>query len=330
MDDDAGRDGGGRPRVRIGFACFWDSFDPRDNFFTRLLATRYEVEVCDDPDFLIFSCMHRRPADYERYDCVRIFFTGENIRPDWAAADWAFSFDHTTHPRHFRLPLWVVYHDPRLLLQTPARDPAAILARKRRFCGFVVSNPLGHERNEFFRRLRRYRPIDAGGAVFNTLGHRVADKRAFLAECTFTIAFENESYPGYTTEKLPEAMLADSIPIYWGDPLVGRDFNTRSFLSAHDGPSWDDLIERVVAVDRDPDLQRRLLAEPWYHGNRLPACADTAAILDRFTTIFEASIEPLWRRRGLGRRLRLHHVRPAAARLGRKLVRQCRKLRRND
>lgn len=322
--------GGPRPRLRLGFDCFWESFDRHDNFFTRLLSRRYEVEVCDEPDFLIFSGMHRRSAAYERHDCIRIFFTGENIRPDWAVADWAFTFDHTSHPRHWRLPLWVLYHDPALLLHGVPRDPDAILARKRRFCGFVVSNPLGFERNDFFRRLSRYKPVDAGGAVLNTLGHRVADKQAFLSECLFTIAFENESHPGYTTEKLPQAMLADTIPIYWGDPLVGRDFNTRSFLSAHDSASWDDLVDRVVAVDRDPELRHRMLLEPWYPGNRLPACADTDALLDRFTTIFETPIEPLARRRGVARRLGLHRARPYAARLRRRCMRFYRRLRRND
>ena len=68
------------------------------------------------------------------------------------------------------------------------------------------------------------------GRVLNTLGHRVADKQAFLRDYKFTIAFENESHPGYTTEKIVEPMLADSIPIYWGDPLVGTDFEVESWL----------------------------------------------------------------------------------------------------
>jgi hypothetical protein len=319
-----------RPTLRLGFTGFWGGFDPADNFFTRLLARRYDVRICPDPDFLVFSSFNRRTAGIERHDCTRIFFTGENVRPDWAVTDWAFTFDYSTHPRHWRLPLWVIYHDPSLLVHGPTRDPDAILARKRRFCGFVVSNPYGIERNDFFRRLSRYKPVDGGGAVFNTLGHRVADKLAFLSECTFTISFENESHPGYTTEKLPEAMRADSIPIYWGDPLVGRDFNTRSFLAFHDSASWDDLVDRVVAVDRDVARQRRMLAEPWYPGNTPPACADLDALLDRFTTIIETPIDPVARRRGLARRLGLHCVRPAADRIRRQLVRTYRKLHRND
>ena len=318
-----------RPTIRIGFAGFWDDFDPRDNFFTRLLTRRYDVVVCDEPDFLIHSCVGRGRHDHRRHDGVRIFFTGENVAPDWHSTDWAFTFEHSAHPRHFRLPLWVLYLDPASLIKPADFDPGAVLAAKTRFCGFVVSNPLCKARNEFFRRLAKYKPVDSGGKVFNTLGHRVADKRAFLAECKFTIAFENESHPGYTTEKLAEAMLAGSLPIYWGDPLVGRDFDTTSFLCAHDTPGprmLDDLVERVVALDRDEALHRAVLARPWFRGNRVPACADTAAILDRFTTIFTTPIEPAARRRGPARVLGLDRLPDLAASARRRIVRRYRKL----
>ncbi|MFN7813130.1 MAG: glycosyltransferase family 10 domain-containing protein [Planctomycetia bacterium] len=330
MTLDAHQAGGPRPRVRIGVAGVWDSFDPADTFFTRLLARRYDVEVCADPDFLIHSCIGRGKHDHQRHDGVRIFYSGENVAPDWHSTDWAFTFGHSAHPRHFRLPLWALYLDPATLVKpaTTAADTAtaaAAFAARPRFCGFVVSNPLCRVRNEFFQRLSRYRPVDSGGRVFNTLGYRVPDKPAFLAECRFTIAFENESSPGYTTEKIVEPMGVGSIPIYWGDPLVGRDFDTRSFLSAHDSPALADLVDRVVAVDRDPALQAALLAHPWYRGNRVPACADPDAILDRFTTIFETPIAPVARRRSLARSLRLHRLPAAAASLRRRIVRRCRK-----
>lgn len=318
-----------RPSVRIGFAAFWDDFDPADNFFTRLLARRYDVVVCDDPDFLIHSCVGRRRHDHRRHDGVRIFFTGENLAPDWHATDWAFTFEHSAHPRHYRLPLWVLYLDPASLIKPAAYDPAAVLAAKTRFCGFVVSNPLCKARNEFFHKLSKYKPVDSGGKLFNTLGHRVADKRAFLAECKFTIAFENESHPGYTTEKLAEAMAAGSLPIYWGDPLVGRDFDTTSFLSAHDTPRprmLDDLVERVVALDRDDALFRAVLGRPWFRGNRVPAAADPTAILDRFTEIFTTPIVPVARRRGPARLLGLDRLPDMAASIRRRIVRRYRKL----
>jgi hypothetical protein len=318
-----------RPVIRLQFAGFWDSFDPADNYFTRLLSRRYRLELCADPDFLIFAYVGRRRRDYRRYDCVRIFYTGENIAPDWSACDWAFSFEHCGHPRHFRLPHWPFYVDPAALVKPPSYDPAAILARKSRFCAFVVSNPLCRMRNDFFRRLSRYRPVDSGGRVLNTLGHRVADKQAFLQDFKFTIAFENESHPGYTTEKVVEPMLADSIPIYWGDPLVGRDFDTRSFLSAHDSATIDDLVDRVVAVDRDPSLHLALLGRPWYRDNRVPMSADAGAILDRFTHIFTTPVEPVARRRTLVHALGFDRIPAEIASVRRRLRRKYWKLTRN-
>ena len=290
-----------RPVIRLGFTGFWDVHDPRDNFFTRLLACRWRVEVVDRPDFLIHSCMGRRKHDHLKHDCVRIFYTGENEPPDWHSTDWAFSFEHTDHPRHFRMPHWPLYFEPARLVKPPDYDPAAVLARKTKFCAFLASNPLCPVRNEFFRRLSRYKPVDSGGKVLNTLGYRVTDKHAFLADYKFTLAFENESHPGYTTEKVAEPMLVDSIPVYWGDPLVGRDFDTRSFLAANDSGSLDDLVDRVVAVDRDPDLHRQILARPWFHGNRVPRCADREALLEQFARIFSTPVDRVSRRRGLAR-----------------------------
>ena len=314
------------PSIRLQFVGFWDGFDPHDNYFTRLLGRRYHLELCDDPDFIIFSYVGERRRDYRRWNCVRIFYTGENIPPDWSACDWAFSFEHTPHPRHFRLPHWPFYVDPLALVKPIDHDPATILSQKKRFCAFVVSNPLCRTRNDFFRKLSRYKPVDSGGKVLNTLGHRVGDKQAFLRDYKFTIAFENESHPGYTTEKIVEPMLANSIPIYWGDPLVGRDFDTSSFLSAHDSPSLDDLVDRVVEVDRNPSLHLQLLGRPWYPGNRVPASASVETILDQFTRIFTTPVEPIARRRSVAHLLGLDRLPAECASVRRRIVRKWRKL----
>ena len=321
---------GQRPPIRLGFTGFWDTFDPRDNYFTRLLSRRYAVAVCDRPDFLIHSCIGKGRHDHRRHDCVRIFYTGENVPPDWLSTDWAFTFEHDPHPRHFRLPHWPFYVDPAKLVKPADVDPERLLAAKTRFCGFVVSNRLCNVRNEFFRRLSRYKPVDSGGKLMNTLGHRVADKQAFLGECRFTIAFENESHPGYTTEKIAEPMLVNSIPIYWGDPLIGRDFDTRSFLSAHDCGSrrtsalLDELVERVVEVDRHPDLLQAMLARPWLRNNRVPRCVDPDAVLDRFTQIVETPIDPVARRRDAARLAGLDRVPDAVGSIRRRLLRKYR------
>jgi hypothetical protein len=111
-------------------------------------------------------------------------------------------------------------------------------------------------------------------------------KVEFQRPYKFTIAFENAAWPGYTTEKIYHAMLADTLPIYWGNPLVYRDFNTRSFLNAADFASLDDLVAAVVELDRDDDLYREYMRQPWYPGNTLTRYVDDALILRRFKEIF--------------------------------------------
>ena len=326
-----------RPEIRIAFVDFWGTFDPTDNYFTRLLEPHYKLVQTEEPDYIIYSCTYNRASPgpgnpqggvrkkHLLHDCVRIFYTGENMRPEWSACDWAFTFDYDPHPRHYRLPLWAMYTDPARLVKT-AEAMASPPAEQPEFCGFVVSNPLCKTRNRFFEKLSKYKPVNAGGKLFNNVGGPVKDKHAFLSRHRFTIAFENDSQPGYTTEKLIEAMLAETIPIYWGDPLVGRDFDTRSFLSAHDSPSLDDLVDRVVAVDQDPALRRELCRHPWYRDNQVPACVDPAKVLAHFARIFNTPLLPVARRRDLLRLSRLDRLPATIRSLRRRILGKYRKL----
>ncbi|MGA0041069.1 MAG: glycosyltransferase family 10 domain-containing protein [Pirellulales bacterium] len=334
-------DADSRPEIRLAFVDFWGTFDPRNNYFTRLLEPHFRLVQTDDPDYIIYSCTYDRKAPGPRnpeggvrkkhllHNCVRIFYTGENMRPEWSACDWAFTFDFDPHPRHYRLPLWAMYTDPATLVKS-TEQMAAPPPEQPEFCSFVVSNRLCKTRNRFFEKLSKYKKVNAGGKLFNNVGGPVQDKHAFLARHRFTIAFENSSQPGYTTEKLVEAMLAGTTPIYWGDPLVGCDFDTRSFLSAHDSPTLDDLVERVVAVDRDPDLRRQLFRYPWYRDNRVPACVDPAKVLAQFAKIFNTPILPVARRRYMVRLMVLDRIPAVARSLRRRLVGNYRKMTTHD
>ena len=150
-------------------------------------------------------------------------------------------------PRHFRLPQYVFYvDDVQRLVKPPGFDAGAALRAKTKFANFVVSNPRCPERNRFFRQLHRRRHVDSGGRHFNNLGRPIADKLAFIRDYKFTLAFENSASDGYTTEKLVEPMLAGSVPIYWGNPLVGLDFNPRSFIDVSAFPDFDAAIEGTM------------------------------------------------------------------------------------
>jgi alpha(1,3/1,4) fucosyltransferase len=256
-------------KLKINFAGFWPGFKAEDNFFIRTLHKRFEVTLSPRPELLFFSMYS---DDHLRYSCRKIQYLPENIRPDFTQADFAISFDYLDDHRHLRLPLYVMYFDEeytveRLLRKKTDSECKDILTSKKHFCAFVVSNAKADERINFFHKLSAYKTVHSGGAVLNNIGRKIENKLNFIRDYKFVIAFENASWPGYTTEKVLEPVQADSIPVYWGNPLVHLEMNTESFVNYHDYNSFDRLVERVIELDQNDDLYLSMLKQPLFRNH---------------------------------------------------------------
>ena len=119
-----------------------------------------------------------------------------------------------------------------------------LLARK--FCNYVISNALSaDERSIMIEKLSGYKQLDSGGRYHNNVGGPVADKIEFAKGYKFSIAFENSGSRGYTTEKIMESFASKSVPIYWGNPDIAKEFNPDSFINCHDFASFDEAVEYV-------------------------------------------------------------------------------------
>jgi alpha(1,3/1,4) fucosyltransferase len=230
---------GAKAQVRIAFARFWAGATPHELIETILpdLEPFFDFEVSDRPQVVLYGPYGgAMPAG--RY--VKVFIGCENVRPIMSECDFAFGVLHpeyVNHPRYMRLARWG--DDSHLIRRD--KDWAAVLAGKTRFCAFLYSQRCAY-REAFFHALSRYKPIDAPGRAMNNMPGidpvpgRIdwQAKIEFLRAYKFVIAFENSSAPGYNTEKLSHAIEADCVPIYWGDPEIGRSFNVRRFINAHD------------------------------------------------------------------------------------------------
>ncbi len=249
--------------LRIYFSDFWPELDQKNNYLANALRKVTPIVIDNaNPELVFFSYYGN---SHMKYKCPKIFYTGENLRPNFNTCDYAISFDYPVTKKNFRLPLYALYGDVSLLCE--AKNPEEIIKLKSKFCNFVVSNPQGAERNKFFKMLSKYKKVDSGGRFMNNIGRTISDKLAFIKGYKFTIAFENSSYPGYTTEKIFQPMLENSLPVYWGNPLVGRDFNTKSFINIHDYPDFDTVIEQIISVDKDDSKYAAYLQEPYFTGN---------------------------------------------------------------
>ena len=247
--------------LKIKFVDFWSDFNPRFNFIINTLKKNYEVILSDSPDYLFFSTFG---YSHLEYDCVKIMFVGENIVPDFNLCDYALGFDFLDFgDRYMRLPLFLVRDNFKELSIAKDLIPEDVL--KRKFCSVVVSNAQVSNpiRERFFRLLSEYKQVDSGGKLWNNVGGPVVDKQKFISGYKFNIAFENSSVRGYTTEKIMDAMIANTLPVYWGNPWVGRDFNERSFVDVSSFSSLEKAVEYIVELDTDDVRYLKIMKEPW-------------------------------------------------------------------
>ena len=283
----------------IKVACKLWSNVTANIFFARMpyILDEFDFVESQAPDFYIFSNAKDKHAFK---NCVRIYNPGENIPIDMHICDWAIGEryeEEINNPRYIRLPNYVRLGAGYNLVKNDYQLDK-LLSEKQKFCAFVYANSGIQFRNDFFKRLSKYKHIDSPGAALNNMptidrpGSREQyyvsydTKVNFLKKYKFTIAFANESSLGYTSEKIYHAMLANSIPIYWGNPQVQRDFNTKSFINVHQYASLQQVVQEIIKLDKNDKLYLEYLKEPWYPQNVPTQYTDPTVILNKFKKIF--------------------------------------------
>lgn len=182
---------------------------------------------------------------------VILYHTTENSR--YEPADFTIGFDlGITDERHFRMPLWWASIDwsrhgvcndptPRIRnlidIQTLMRPLGEGTLQRPRRAAFFTTHML-QPRNTLFSELSAAIEIDGYGPYFDG---RIQDhnssnifKDDVLQNYMFNLCPENTMYPGYYTEKVPEAFAAGCIPITWADQNIAREFNRRAFINLAD------------------------------------------------------------------------------------------------
>jgi len=258
------------------------------------------VDAPKDPDYVIFA------GRFPKGNYKRIWYTHENHRPRLHDCDWATSFDHDEelkNPKHMRMSNYIRLGAGVNLLNAH-KNVDKIMQSKTKFCTYVYSHGVPI-RQKFFKMLSKYKKVHAPGRCCHNMkpigGHRSAmasknnpkfnhEKVEFYKPYKFVITFEHSSYPGYCTEKIYHALLAGCIPIYWGSPMVHRDFNQKRFINAHamGGHALKKMVDRVAAIDQNEKLYRAMLSQPCYPGNKLTPYVDPKRIVSFFRKVFSS------------------------------------------
>lgn len=184
------------------------------------------------------------------YRPLTLFQTAENLRHDTFPRDYALSFDLAVDDQnHHRLPYWMEMVDwshegitgnsnPRfgslLNLDRLMRPLGNHFLKKPRKAAIFASH-IREPRATLMHALQPHIEVNGFGSVFDsTVTHHSNSgftKLEILKNYGFNLCPENAMYPGYYTEKIPEAFMADCLPITWTDSNVVEDFNPNAFLN---------------------------------------------------------------------------------------------------
>lgn len=269
--------------LRVAFCDFWPEIT-QENAFLPILEKHFEVKVTKkNPDVVIHSIFNRK-LEAPRFKCKKILFIAENIRYSYDTrtkskinqalntTNYTISFD-PENEKNYRLPLWQYF-----ILMNPDYkkdlfEEKIIWDKERmdRFCAFVVSNQSNFIRNSAYTSLSSYRRVHSYGRFMtNDLSLQKLSKGKYWRDAKmeyfkkvvhkFMFAMENTSYPWYCTEKIMDAFLVGSIPIYWGDPKIGKDWNQKAFINLQkEGTSWTDKIRKL---DQNNGLFNSIYEQP--------------------------------------------------------------------
>jgi hypothetical protein len=161
--------------MKIWFTDFWKGFDHNNHKFIKWIVDRLNLDVSsDNPDILFYAASEER--NHLNYNCKKIFWSGENVRPDFTQCDLALTFDYLEDPRHLRLPLYSIEYWEYHHLRFKQTDIPS------KFCAFIYGNvntgvnQWGNiqdgvqKRIDLFHRLSSYKKVDSHGPGLNNTG----------------------------------------------------------------------------------------------------------------------------------------------------------------
>ena len=130
-------------KIRIKYCNFWNGFNPESHSIFRKLYENYEVAHSNYPDILFFSVFCKTgklKSENLKYDCTRVFYTHECVKPNYSHCDYSFSFEPTNRKNYQISNIYDYKYFSEFLDQTENSDLKKLQEKKRQaFAIFYIS-----------------------------------------------------------------------------------------------------------------------------------------------------------------------------------------------
>lgn len=263
---------------KIVLTQFWNSLytSPFYKNFKEYFTELFKDQLDKYEKIYIYSLTYTKEEIEKTPNCLHVQFSGEPVHrnPDYfdlniiAAYPSDNTISHTLAGQHFYIhDLWNRLYEYR------------VATKKEKFCCYIVSNAHAVERRMFFDILTNAykKKIDSCGQFNNNVGYLppeidTPEYYDFLSQYKFMICFENSKVPYYLSEKIINAYLGKTIPVYWGAPNVLDYINEKAiiYVPNADIDSFRTAVNRIIELDQDPEKYREVYEQPLFKDGTFP------------------------------------------------------------
>lgn len=267
--------------LRIYIYGFWNEFTYTELIgfpLFGLLDSYVPVKIITNPndEFDIGFCgvFSKRPPFLKNKFCIQWISEPSRVPNRWGDYQVGFLPDDDSHlyfpnwqssliDYNFTSKSFVIHDQPRPLI------------KKDKYCAIFASHDSGSTRKRLWNIMESIAPIDSYGSWNNNCSSdkkrwntsdqtRGKSKMAILDRYKYSICTENciENY--YLTEKLPEAMLSNTIPVYIGDPMIEEScINIKRMINAT-YLSDSEIKEAILKIDPLKMIKEPPFIRPWF------------------------------------------------------------------
>ena len=250
--------------IKFNTIGFWEGFELKQILPEKIL-NRFDFELSSEPDFLFVSCFFRIIDICEYPNAIRIFFSGENVLPDFIFFDYFIGFSNLSFKDRYCEFQFFLYAfiDAKFCLYFNERLNRFKMSEKTFFCDFIYSHDRPDNlREKIFTLFSKYKRVESGGSYLNNqIDNKIVDyktkdnsKFRLLSKCKFSLIIESTDCDGFTTEKIIHSISCNTIPIYFGTNYAKEIFSSQRVIFASDYETIEDLLEYVSVIDNNNEL----------------------------------------------------------------------------
>jgi len=269
--------------LRMGFYGFWDGFEkyrpefPVYGLFESVCPIEIVKNVFTDQCDVVLTSVFEPQHNWLKENRFTVQYIGEPqifYKSNWCDYNIGFLPDDKDN-LHF--PIWMndfVTYKNKTLSVTESPRP---LTDKWMHCAVYASHDCCGLRTHLWDIMKPYGPIHSYGAWKNnqpsdnmrsaTDIERAEAKCSMLDNYKYNICAENSIEPYYMTEKLPQALLSNCIPIYMGDPNIDQSPINMNKVIYGNNKSISDIVQRYEYVNSHYD---EIVKEPLFTRTLFP------------------------------------------------------------